>query len=742
MADATAQGGGQFAGGLRAVAEAEHPGRLSACPACDAAPLAEALARSGPARGDIMLSVPAVHCAACIVAVERALNAAPGVHAARVNLSLRRVIVDAEAGVGAADLIAVLDRIGYEAHELDPGALTATAADRQGRDILMRVGVAGFAMMNIMILSVAVWSGADAATRDMFHWISGAIALPTVAFAGQPFFSNAWRALRAGRLGMDVPISLALILASAISVFETLHSGHHAYFDAAVMLCFFLLVGRYLDYRTRAVARSAAEELTALEVPRAVRLADGAEQTVRVADLAPGDLVLVRPGGRIPADGIVAEGGSEIDRSLLTGESAPVAARPGDVVSAGEVNLTGPLTLRVTAAGRDSSLARLTALVAAAESARGRYTSVADRASRAYAPVVHLMALTSFLGWLWVTRDARLSLNVAAAVLIITCPCALGLAVPAVVTAASGRLFRRGLLIKDGTALERLAEVDTVVFDKTGTLTMGTPRVAANALPPEAQPVAAALAAGSAHPLSRALAAALEVAPAALDDLREVPGYGVEGRWQGQLVRLGRADWTGAADDAPGAATWLRIGEAVHRVDFTDSLRPGAAEAVASLRAAGLRVLMLSGDGQGAVADIAARLAIPEWRAGVTPQDKAAAVAALTRSGARVLMVGDGLNDTAALASAHASISPASALDAARVASDMVLMGSSLAPVPEAVGVARAAARRIRENFALSILYNIVAVPFAVAGLATPLIAALAMSLSSISVTLNALRLR
>ena len=298
------------------------------------------------------------------------------------------------------------------------------------------------------------------------------------------------------------------------------------------------------------------------------------------------------------------------------------------------------------------------------------------------------------------------------------------------------------LLIKDGTALERLAEVDTVVFDKTGTLTMGTPRVAANALPPEAQPVAAALAAGSAHPLSRALAAALEVLPAALDDLREVPGYGVEGRWQGQLVRLGRADWTGAADDAPGAATWLRIGEAVHRVDFTDSLRPGAAEAVASLRAAGLRVLMLSGDGQGAVADIAARLAIPEWRAGVTPQDKAAAVADLTRSGARVLMVGDGLNDTAALASAHASISPASALDAARVASDMVLVGSSLAPVPEAVGVARAAARRIRENFALSILYNIVAVPFAIAGLATPLIAALAMSLSSISVTLNALRLR
>ena len=722
---------------------AGYDARLSACPACDAAPLAGRLgAASGPVRGDVILSLPTAHCATCISDVERTLGAYPGVRAARVNLSLRRVVVDAD-GLTAADLIPVLDRIGYPAHELDPGALSATTADRQGRDILMRIGVSGFAMMNIMILSVAVWSGADGPTRDMFHWISGAIALPTVLFAGQPFFRSASRSLRAGRLGMDVPISLALILASSISVFETIHSGHHAYFDAAVMLCFFLLVGRYLDYRTRAVARSAAEELTALEVPRAIRLEDGAETTVAVVDLRPGDVILVRPGGRIPADGVVTEGASEIDRSLLTGESVPVAARPGAALSAGEVNLTGPLTLRVTAAGRDSSLSRLTALVAAAESARGRYTSVADRVSRAYSPLVHLMALTSFLGWLWVTRDARLALNVAAAVLIITCPCALGLAVPAVVTAASGRLFRQGLLIKDGTALERLAEVDTVVFDKTGTLTMGTPQVVSlQTLDPAAQSVAAALSSGSAHPLSRALAGAITLPPAAVEDLREVPGYGVEARVAGQIVRLGRADWVGAADEAPGAASWLRIGDRVTRIDFTDSLRPDAAGSVAALKGAGLRVMVLSGDGAGAVADIAARLGIAEWRAGVTPQDKAAAVAALSAEGRRVLMVGDGLNDTAALAAAHASISPASALDAARVASDMVLMGASLAPVPQAVGVARSAARRIRENFALSGLYNVIAVPVAIAGLATPLLAALAMSLSSISVTLNALRVR
>ena len=726
------------------MTDASYDTRISACPACDAAPLAQRVAGQGGVV-DIILSLPTIHCATCITDVERALTAHPGVKAARVNLTQRRVTVDAP-GLAAQDLIPVVEAIGYEAHELDPAALSAGAADRQGRDILMRIGVSGFAMMNIMILSIAVWSGAEDATRDLFHMISGAIALPTVAFAGQPFFSSAWRALRAGRLGMDVPISLALILASAISVYETMHSGHHAYFDAAVMLCFFLLVGRYLDYRTRAVARSAAEELTALEVPRAFLLTPAGDQPVPVADLRPGDLIRVRPGARIPADGEVAEGESEIDRSLLTGESIPVPAAPGLALSAGEVNLTGPLVLRVTAAGRDSSLSRLTALVAAAETARGRYTGLAERASRLYSPLVHLMAFSSFLGWFWATRDLRLAVNIAAAVLIITCPCALGLAVPAVVTTASGRLFRRGMLIKAGTALERLAEVDTVVFDKTGTLTMGVPQLVSQ-VPPEARGVALALAQGSGHPLSQALAQAMVqagVQPAPVENLREVPGQGVEGTHQGHRVGLGRADWLGADHgSAAVSASWLSLGQgAPIRLEFTDRLRPGAEETVRRILASGRRVLLLSGDAAPVVADIAARLGIADWRAGVTPAEKAEAVQALTAQGGRVLMVGDGLNDTAALSAAHVSISPASALDAARVASDIVTLGSDLSPVAEALGVARAATRRIRENFAISILYNIVAVPFAIAGFATPLMAALAMSLSSISVTLNALRLR
>ncbi len=722
--------------------------RLSACPACDVAPLALEMAKRPEKASAILLSLPGIHCAACISDVERVLMRQPGVREARVNLTLRRVSIDAPDLV-AADLIPLVESIGYEAHELDPSALGATAADREGRDLLMRLGVAGFAMMNVMILSVAVWSGADAATRDLFHWISGAIALPTVAFAGKPFFASAWRGLKHGRLGMDFPISLALILASAISVYETMNSGPHAYFDGVTSLCFFLLIGRYLDNRARSVARSAAQELTALEVPRAIRVTAEGEETVAVADLVAGDQVLVRPGGRIPADGRILRGHSEIDRSLLTGESIPAVAGPGTLLSAGEVNLTGPLVIAVTAVGRDSSLAQLAELVAAAESARGRYASLAQKASEFYTPVVHILAFTSFLGWLWFTRDLRIAVNIAAAVLIITCPCALGLAVPAVVTTASGRLFRKGLLIKDGTALERLAEVDTVVFDKTGTLTMGMPQlVSLDGLDPNERPAALALAQASSHPLSRALAAALVEAgttPAEIEDIREQPGFGIEARHLGRPIRLGRPDWVGAPAGAMvnTAATCFRAdGGPVRTLTFTDRLRPGAADCVAAIRASGRKVLLLSGDGAGSVKDTADRLGIAEWRAAVTPTEKAAAISGLKEQGAHVLMVGDGLNDTAALAAAHVAISPASALDAARVASDIVLLGNDLAPVAEALEVSRRARLRIKENFAISAGYNLVAVPFAILGYATPLLAALAMSISSITVTLNALRLR
>ncbi|MFD3190063.1 heavy metal translocating P-type ATPase [Sedimentitalea sp. HM32M-2] len=720
------------------------PPSAAACPGCLAAP-AE-MVTEPPKQARIALSLPTIHCQACISAVERGLNAHPGIRGARVNLTLKRAMIDAEDGVDARDLVALLDELGYEAHELDPGALSATQADRAGRDLLIRLAVAGFASMNVMLLSVSVWSGATDATRDLFHWISAAIALPAIAYAAQPFFRNAWAALSARRLNMDVPIVLAIVLALATSLWETSLSGAHAYFDAALTLTFFLLAGRYLDFRTRAVARSAAEELAALEVPRAIRIADGRENEIAVADLSVGDLVLVRPGGRMPVDGEVVTGQSELDRSLLTGETLPVFAGPGQAVSAGEVNLTGPLTIRASAVGQDTSLHRMADLVAIAESGRSRYTSLADAAAKLYAPGVHILSALSFVGWYLWSGDLRVALNIAAAVLIITCPCALGLAVPAVTTAASGRLFRRGMLIKHATALERLAQVDTVVFDKTGTLTAGTPELTnLGDFSRSDLRVALALAEGSAHPLSVSLARAARAAgirPADLSDLTEIPGHGTEASHQGRRVRLGRAAWVGAEQGAQTAA-WLSLGDAPARPFlFSDALRPGAAEAVAALQAAGKTVLLMSGDSTGAVAELAGRLNIDNWVAEALPQDKAARVAQLNDAGHRVLMVGDGLNDTAALAAAHVSISPASALDAARVASDIVLLGQDLSPIADACATAQKATRRIRENFRIATVYNIIAVPLAVAGLATPLIAALAMSTSSITVSLNALRLR
>ena len=727
----------------------EVPHSAGGCPACTAAPAAEEIVAKAAVAGPqtIQLSLPTIHCAGCISGVERGLSGAPGVLDARVNLTLKRVRIEAEAGVTPEALIGRLDGLGYEAHELDSDALEATESDAVSRDLMMRLAVAFFANMNVMLLSVAVWAGAEDATRDLFHWISAAITIPTVMFSGQPFYRSAMSALRGGRLNMDVPISLALILAVALSLWETALSGHHAYFDAALSLTFFLLLGRYLDQRTRASARSAAQELAALEVPRATRIDGEVETSVRVTELVPGATVLVRPGARVPVDGRVVSGTSEIDRSLMTGESLPVFSGPATPIHAGEINLTGPLTVEVQAAGQGTALHRIADLVAVAESGRANYNSLADRAARAYAPVVHLLALAAFLAWMWISGgDMRLSLNIAVATLIITCPCAMGLAVPAVTTAASGKLYRRGLLIKNGTALERLAEVDTVVFDKTGTLTMGLPKPQdLGALSIRDMEVALALATASSHPLARALsdaAAEAGVHPARVSDIEEVPGYGVQGIWRGERVRLGRAAWVGA-DPVPATATYLAIGAAAPQaIRFSDTLRPGADQAIAAFRKAGARIMLVSGDSPAAVEALASEIGIDDIRAEATPEDKAELVAELGAEGCKVLMVGDGLNDTAALSAAHVSISPATALDAARVASDIVFLGRDFAPLGDALGTATQARKRIQENFAISTVYNVIAVPIALLGFATPLAAALAMSLSSITVSLNAMRLR
>ena len=687
----------------------------------------------------VILSLPGIHCAGCIGAVERTLTGTKGVTTARVNLSRKRVTIDVN-GITSDPLIAALAQAGYEAHALDAAMLTSVDTDAKGRMLLVRLGVAGFAMMNVMLFSVAVWSGAALATQQMFHWISALIAVPALLFSAQVFFQNAWVALRVGRLNMDVPISLAIILAAGLSVYETSIGGDAVYFDAALSLTFFLLIGRYLDHRTRIAARSAAQELSALASPNALLVTGDTTRTIPVSDLVIGDLIRVKAGMRVPVDGQITQGTSDTDRSFLTGESLPVQVHAGSDIAAGEVNLTGPFTLRVTRVGEDTTLARMARLVEHAEGARNKYTALADRAAQIYAPAVHVLALVTFIGWLVLSADAALALNIAISVLIITCPCALGLAVPAVMTAATGRLFRRGLLVKNGTALERLAEIDVVVFDKTGTLTEGHARIDTDALDPTQLSVLAALAQASHHPVSRAIAAALPATLQAADltEISEHAGLGVMGLWRGLPVRLGRSDWVGAATSPA-----LQIGDAAAiPLTFSETLRAGAADAVARLKSRGTPVHIFSGDTQTAVSALAAALGVTQARAQMMPDEKLSAIKALSDAGKKVLMIGDGLNDTAALAQAYASISPASALDASRAASDIVLLGRSLADIPDAIDTARSARARVLENFTIAAGYNVIAVPVAILGYASPLAAAIAMSASSITVLLNALRVR
>ncbi len=719
---------------------------LAACPACVALPdknkLLPKLDPSEVAMRRIELSLPTVHCAACISAVERKLSNRPDVFGARVNLTMKRVsITAADLPEIEESLIAELDSLGYPAKPLDSAVLANAEGDKAGRDLLARLGVAGFAMMNVMLLSISVWAGAEGYTRDLMHWISAAIALPAVAFAGFPFYKSAWSALSRRRLNMEVPISLAIILASGVSLYETIQGGDQAYFDAALSLTFFLLIGRYLDYKTRATARSAASELAALEVQKARRVTEDGEETVPLDALREGDILAIAPGERLPADGVVTWGDSELDPSMLTGETLPQAVGEGAVVRAGMLNISGPLKIRAEGLGEETLLKQITRLVETAETTRNKYTSLAEKAANIYAPAVHTLAFIAFLGWGFATGDWRLAVNIAAAVLIITCPCALGLAVPAVLAAASGRLFAQGVLLKDGVSLERLADIDTVVFDKTGTLTTGKPALMnADDLPQEACEMAAALARHSAHPLSKAIARAF-TSDLEIEDIREHPGFGTSGRLNGVELRLGRADWCGATP-ADQTAVWLKVGDNAPRAFlFEDEIRPEAADTVAALKAAGLTVHLLSGDVPAAAQAIAKAAGIEHWTAHASPAEKVDALNALAEQGHKVLMVGDGLNDAAALAAAHVSISPASAVDASRSSADMIIINNDLSEVAKAHKIAVASKRRIIENFSIAAVYNMISVPLALAGVATPLMAAFAMSASSIMVSLNAMRI-
>ncbi len=686
------------------------------------------------------LSVPGVHCGACIATIERELLRLPGVEHARVNLSTKRVTIRWRGDGPVPAFIETLKGTGFDAHLFD---VESSRGDPVFSELIKALAVSGFASSNIMLLSVSIWSGADAESRDLFHLLSAFIALPALAYSGRVFFRSAWRSLRHGRTNMDVPISIGVLLAFALSLYETIVRGPHAYFDAAISLLFFLLIGRTLDHMMRERARSAVTGLARLAA-RVARLAgdDGRHTFIPVSEVRPGMLLLVAAGDRVPVDATVKQGVSDIDVSIVSGESAPQTAKVGSVLRAGSLNLTGPLTVVANAGASDSFLAEMVRLMEAAEQGRSAYRRIADRAAAMYAPVVHLTALAAFVGWLFATGDFHRAITIAIAVLIITCPCALGLAVPMVQVVASRRLFEAGVMVKDGGALEKLAEIDTVLLDKTGTLTAGDPRLVVRTGDQQALSIAATLASRSSHPYSRAIAQT--VTPDGVPSLVgiiEHPGLGLEARLGADTIKLGRPSWASRQDVAEESSVVLsRAGRIIAAFDFHDRMRQGTEEAVAALTSEGLDVEIVSGDSEARVQRLGGLLGI-EATAELMPSDKVARIIDLRAAGHKVLMVGDGLNDAPALAAAHASIAPSSAADVGRQAADVVFLQESLIAVPLAVRIARRARRLVHENLMLAVAYNVIAVPVAVAGYVTPLVAAVAMSGSSILVVLNALRL-
>ncbi len=706
--------------------------------ATDFAPLARARPDGA---WELELIASGLTCGACVWLVEQALAAEPDVLRARASLSTRRLVIAWRGEAKRAnDLAGLVARLGFRVAPFSPACLRATE-DAEGRALLRALGIAAFGAMNVMLVSIAVWVGTDMEpeTRHLMHWLAALIGLPTVLVAGMPFYRSAFRAIRAGRVNMDLAISLGVIATTLMSLSETIRNGDYTWFDGATGLLALLLAGRVLDRAMRRRARQAVAELLALQDGSvALLLPDGTTRAVPAENIRAGDRLLIAAGERLRLDGVAA-GPVVLDTAATTGESIPREIAAGDPLPAGAQSMGAPFVMTVTAPAKDGSLAQLARLLDRAEQGRGRFVSVADRAARAYVPAVHAVALATFLGWwLWAGVPWQAALVPAVAALIITCPCGLAIAVPAVQVAAVGALFRRGVLVASPTALERLATADVAVLDKTGTLTEGRPELLdAEAQDPALLHRAASLARASRHPLAQALVRACPDAPA-LDGVREIPGKGL---LRGSL-RLGSPAFCGLPEDA-GSGMVLCLAEAgappvLFR--FADRLRADSGAAVAGLQALGLETELLSGDGPAAVEQAAAATGIGPWQGRATPADKAARIESLRAAGRRPLMVGDGLNDTGALALAHVSASPATGTDIAQAASDLVMRGEGLTALPLAVRVARKAQRLAAQNIAFSLAYNIVAVPVAVLGFATPLIAALVMASSSMIVILNALR--
>ncbi len=716
--------------------------------------------RDGDSVREASLLLEGIVCAACVWLNERHVNALPGVLEFHVNYSTHRAHVSwDENRIHLSEILTAIAAIGYRAHPFDPDR-QESLQQRERAVALRRLAVAGLCSMQVMMFAVALYAGdyqgMDSSIRDFLRWVSLLLTLPVMLYSSRPFLSAAWKDLRLRQLGMDVSVSIALIGAFIASVWNTVWRTGEVYFDSVTMFTFFLLGSRFLEMSARHRANQLSEGQVRLLPATAIRLrADGVEETVSVAELAPGERVLIRPGDTIPADGRVVEGHSSVDESLLTGESMPLGKTVGAALVGGAVNVESPLVMQVEKVGVDTVLASILRLLDRAQSEKPHIAQLADRVAAWF--VGALLFIAAAVAWWWWRHDPTSAFRVTLSVLVVTCPCALSLATPAAVTAATGNLIRRGLLATRGHALETLARATHIVFDKTGTLTYGRPQLLTveplrDSDRQHCLELAAALERGSEHPIGQALTTAATGSLRATD-IQNTPGKGVEGAIEGSRYRLGKAEFVGelngtvisSPNPADPASTWVALGDKqgpLAWLQLSDTLRPQAAEAVAALRTLGLEVLLFSGDQPKAVEHIAHELGIVQAAGGLLPAQKLERIQSLQRQGAIVAMVGDGVNDAPVLAAAQVSLAMGSGTAVAQTTADMILLGENLNIVPQGVTVARRTLGIIRENLAWALAYNLVALPLAVAGWILPWMAALGMSLSSLLVVANALRLK
>ncbi len=683
----------------------------------------------------LTFALDGVTCAGCIAKIERHVTAQQGVVLARGNATVERIRLVWDPAFQTAESLADHIRtLGYDALPFQPGDSTPAAPS-----LLPQLGLAAFAMMNIMAISFAVWAGVATdmgpGSMQFLHWVSAALATPVVLYSAAVFYAPSLRALRQGAMTMDTPISLAIAITYLASLYETLRGSEHVYFDAVTALVVFLLIGRVIERALKRRSGDAAENLrTMMQITARRENASGTVDPVPASDLAVGDIVVIGSGERVPADGTLLSGFAQVDESVITGETLPRDVIRDEAIVAGAIVHAGPARLLVCHVGEDAQIGKISQMIADVAATKGAAQRQADRFARGYIPLVLGGGAFGFALW-YVVLGASFAeaLMIAVAVLVVTCPCAAGLATPAVAARAVNILMRAGIIVKSSDALERLADADCIIMDKTGTLSDPAPILQNTDHPLRLG--AARLAAGSAHPLAKALCLGVDVTP--MDNLKEHPGQGIEAP---DAARLGSAQFVGARNAATGPVLWYRSATGtLHDFQFREAPRQDLDHMIAGLRRLDMPLTLLSGDTPQAVADFANTHGIDHHKGGATPSDK---LKILQRSTKRPIMFGDGINDAPALAAAHVSMSFAGATEVAQVAADIVLASPRLVLVPKAIKTARAASTLIAQNLTFSAVYNIVTVPLALAGVLTPLVAAVLMSSSSIIVLANGLRLR